>query len=119
MKSFKLLLLSLLVLSCCVTFTPDARAQYRASLRGTVSDPQGEVVAGATVTLVNKDTNNTLVATSDDNGIYTFNALPPAPYRLTAEHPGFKKQVLEDVQIIPEQLNSRTCNFRWGRLSKA
>ncbi len=118
MKSFKLLLLSLLVLFCCVIFTPDARAQYRGSLRGTVSDPQGEVVPGATVTLVNKDTNNTLVATSDDNGIYTFNALPPAPYRLTAEHPGFKKQVLEDVQIIPEQLNSLNLQFQVGAVEE-
>jgi len=32
------------------------QAQFRAALRGTVTDPQGEVVAGATVTLVNTDT---------------------------------------------------------------
>jgi hypothetical protein len=40
-----------------------AQAQYRGSLRGTVSDPQGAVVAGATVTLVNTDTSNTMVST--------------------------------------------------------
>ena len=83
-----------------------AHAQYRASLRGTVIDAQGNAVSGATVTLKNKDTAATLVSTSDDNGIYQFNALPPAPYSLTAEHPGFKKKVLEQVQIIPEQANS-------------
>ena len=114
MKSSRLQLLGLLILFCCVIFTSAAQAQYRGSLRGTVSDPQGAVISGATVTLVNKDTNSTMVATSDGNGIYTFNALPPAPYRLTAEHAGFKKQVLEDVQIIPEQLNSLNLQLEVG-----
>ena len=54
------------------------QAQFRASLRGTVTDPQGAVVPGATVTLANKDTNARLASTSDDNGIYQFNALPTA-----------------------------------------
>lgn len=53
-----------------------AQAQFRASLRGTVTDPTGAVVPGATVTLINKDTNATLASTADDNGIYQFNALP-------------------------------------------
>jgi hypothetical protein len=91
---------------CLIVITPGAHAQYRASLRGTVIDAQGNAVSGATVTLKNKDTAATLVSTSDDNGIYQFNALPPAPYSLTAEHSGFKKKVLEQVQIIPEQANS-------------
>ena len=83
-----------------------ASAQFRASLRGTVTDPQGAVVAGAKVTLVDKNTSHTVVSTSDANGIYQFNALPPAPYRLTAEATGFKQKVLDDVQIIPEQPNA-------------
>src|SRR6266478_1005972 len=95
-----------LVLSSLFFLTLTAHAQYRASLRGTVTDPQGNVVVGATVTLTNTDTGSTLTSTSDDNGIYQFNALPPAPYRLTVEQPGFKKKVLEHVQIIPEQPNS-------------
>ena len=82
------------------------QAQFRASLRGTVSDSSGAVVPGAKVTLVNKDTNQALVSTSDDNGIYIFSALSPSPYRLTAERQGFQSKVLENVQIIPEQLNS-------------
>src|SRR5712672_2627353 len=95
-----------LVLSSLFFLTLTAHAQYRASLRGTVTDPQGNVVVGATVTLTNTDTGSTLTSTSDDNGIYQFNALPPAPFRLTVEQPGFKKKVLEHVQIIPEQPNS-------------
>ena len=76
-----------------------AHAQFRASLRGTVTDQQGAAVSGATVTLTNTATNQKLVSTSDANGIYQFNALGPAPYSLTAEHAGFKKRALDNVQI--------------------
>ncbi len=58
---------------CILLFASLAQAQYRASLRGTVTDPQGAAIAGATVTLVNPDTNSTMVSTSDSNGIYNFN----------------------------------------------
>src|SRR5271166_5985783 len=112
------LVLSCLLIACASLWLPEAQAQYRGSLRGTVSDTQGAVIPDATVTLVNKDTNNTMVATSDGSGIYTFNGLPPAPYRLTAEHPGFKKQVLEDVQIIPEQLNSLNLELQVGTVDQ-
>src|SRR3984957_5238587 len=94
------------LLACLTVMVGGTRAQYRASLRGTVIDAQGNAVSGATVTLTNKDTGADLVSTSDDNGIYQFNALAPAAYKLTAAHPGFKKKVLEQVQIIPEQANS-------------
>ena len=67
---------------CVLLLTGFVQAQFRASLRGTVSDSQGAVIAGATVTLVNSDTNNKMVATSDGNGVYQFNGLAPAPYHL-------------------------------------
>jgi hypothetical protein len=91
-----------------------AHAQFRGSLRGTVTDPQGRAVAGATVTLTNTGTNFTLTSISDANGIYQFNALPPAPYRLTVEKVGFKEKVLEHVQIIPEQPNSLDLQLEIG-----
>ena len=95
-----------------------AHAQYRASLRGTVIDPQGAAVVGATVTLTNTDMNSTLTSISDDNGIYQFNALPPAPYRLTVECTGFKRKVLEHVQIIPEQPNALDLQLEVGQVQE-
>jgi hypothetical protein len=114
MNASKFGLSFLLVLSSLFLLTLTAHAQYRASLRGTVTDPQGNAVSGVTVTLTNTDTGATLVSTSDDNGVYQFNALPPAPYRVTVEHPGFKKKVLEHVEIIPEQPNSLDLPLELG-----
>src|SRR5271156_5020913 len=92
------------------------QAQFRGGLRGTVTDPQGEVVVGATVTLVDTDTNKTLVSTSDANGIYEFNALPVAPYRLTVEHEGFDKKVLAHVVIISDQPNALDLQLVVGQV---
>src|ERR1700740_716444 len=93
-------------------------AQYRASLRGTVTDPQGNVVGGAKVTLTNTDTSATLVSTSDDNGIYQFNARPQAPYRRPVEHTGCKKKVLAHVEIIPEQPNALDLSLEVGEVQQ-
>ena len=106
-------LLCISILSTC------AHAQYRGSLRGTVIDAQGNAISGATVTLTNKDTGATLTSTSDDNGIYQFNALPTANYQLTAEHAGFKKKVLDEVQIIPDQPNSLDLPLEVGEVQES
>ncbi|MBZ5663783.1 MAG: carboxypeptidase-like regulatory domain-containing protein [Acidobacteriia bacterium] len=108
---------ALLIVSI-VASTSLVQAQYRASLRGTVTDSQGAVVPGATVTLVDKDTNRTVVSTSDGNGIYQFYALAPAPYRLTVQAKGFKQKVLENVRIIAEQLNALDLQVEVGQVTE-
>lgn len=100
-------------------FTGILQAQFRGSLRGTVTDPQGAAVPGAKATLVNTDTNFTLVSTSDANGLYQFNALPPAPYRLTVEAQGFTQKVLEHVQIIPDQPNALDVKLEVGQVQQS
>src|SRR5579872_2129018 len=99
---------------CMIWITGLAQAQFRASIRGTVTDTSGAAIPAATVTLVNTDTNQTFVSTADANGIYQFNALPAAPYRLTAEAKGFKKKVLDHVQIIPDQPNGLDVQLEIG-----
>jgi Carboxypeptidase regulatory-like domain len=91
-----------------------AYAQFRASLSGTVTDPSGAVVPGATVTLVDKDTNATRTSTSSDSGFYTFNALPPDHFSLTAERQGFKKKQIAAVTLIPEQPNTLNLQLELG-----
>jgi hypothetical protein len=103
-----LLAISLLAIS--------AQAQFRGSLRGTVKDGQGAVLPGAKVTLTNRDTTQTFESTTDAEGIYNFNALPPAPYKLTAQLQGFKSKTLENVQIIPEQPNALDVQLELGEV---
>jgi hypothetical protein len=95
-----------------------AHAQFRASIQGVVTDPQGAAVSGATVTLKNLETNQTLTVTTDDSGIYNFNALPPSRYSLTVDKTGFKKQVLENVGLIADQANALNLQLELGQVAE-
>jgi hypothetical protein len=70
------------------------------SVRGTVKDPQGNVVAGATVTLSNPETHFTRTATTTDNGQFSFEPVPPGTYHVDVEAKGFKKAILTDVHAL-------------------
>ena len=100
-----------LLLLCLAT---PAIAQYRTSIQGTVTDPQGAVIPGATLTLKNLATNETVVRTSDETGIFNFNALAANSFQLTAERQGFKKKVLDNLQLIPEQPNALNVQMELG-----
>src|SRR5580692_9762781 len=91
-----------------------AHAQFRTSIQGAVTDPQGAVIPGATLTLKNQSTNETVVRKSSEVGIFNFNALPADHFTLTVEREGFKKKILSDLQLIPEQPNALNIQLDIG-----
>ncbi len=104
-------------LLCVSMWAAPAFAQYRASLQGTVTDPSGAVVPGATVTLTDNETNRTLETVTNESGVYVFNALAARTYTLTVELSGFQKKVLDDVKIIAEQGNTLNVQLEVGQTS--
>jgi Carboxypeptidase regulatory-like domain len=70
-----------------------------ATLRGTVMDPQGAVVSGATVTVTNPGTGSTKTVKTLGDGSYRIPALPPGSYQITVEAPGFAKEVTKGVDV--------------------
>lgn len=108
----------LLLLAVGLLFTPIASAQFRASIQGVVTDPSGAVVPGATVTLTNKETNQTQTTTTNASGAYTFNALPPSHFSMTVTAPGFQKKVISTVAVIPEQANALNIQLALGQSSQ-
>lgn len=60
------------------------------ALRGTVSDAQGAVVAGAIVTVTSKTTAQTHVVQTGRDGQYTIGLLPPEVYSIRIAAEGFK-----------------------------
>ena len=59
------------------------------ALSGTVVDPQGKVVAGATVRLMRRADSSSRETTANSEGQYAFARLESGEYRLTAEYSGF------------------------------
>src|SRR5437763_7050154 len=70
------------------------------TLRGTVTDAQGGVVAGATVTVKNESTGtSTAPITTTSDGIFEAAALSPGTYIVTVEGAGFKRSVSTGVVV--------------------
>jgi Carboxypeptidase regulatory-like domain len=68
------LLFAVVVLSLFAIAAP-LGAQYRGSLQGTVTDPQGQAVPNATVTLTSNETNVAKTATTGSSGVYSIPGL--------------------------------------------
>lgn len=60
------------------------------TFRGTVQDPMGNLVSSATVTLTDPARNFTRTQSTNEEGAYVFNAIPPGTYSLNVTAPGFK-----------------------------
>src|ERR1043166_3584079 len=86
------LLLSLFVL-------PAYTQVSTADLTGRVTDQQGHVVPGATITATNKGTGVARSATTDDAGDYTITQLPPGKNDLSVEAPSFSKASAQDFEL--------------------
>src|ERR1044072_4856637 len=74
------------LLSVC--FVVGLAQQRTGSLRGQVSDELGALVVGATVTIIAADGTQKNAVTNNE-GIYSFNSLPPGPYTIRVVAPGF------------------------------
>jgi hypothetical protein len=73
--------------------------EFRATVKGQVTDPSRAAVPGATVTVQNQDTNETASAVSNADGAYTIPFLRPGLYTLTAELSGFQKYSRKDMRL--------------------
>ncbi len=105
---------TILVVVASLTLSIVAQAQYRASIQGVITDPQGAVVEGANVTLIDTQTNRTVTSTTDANGIYNFHALPLSTYTVTVEKSGFKKKTIDNYVPIADQPNGLNLELELG-----
>src|SRR5258706_5109402 len=70
------------------------------AVRGTVTDSQGAVITGATVTVTSKATGQARTVKTDSSGQYTVGLLPPEVYTITIEAPGFKMEQPAPVTVV-------------------
>jgi hypothetical protein len=96
--SFLFLLVTLLVSSV-------VRADVTGSIQGVVRDRTQAAISGATIIVINAQTNFRQQTTSAADGSYRFLALPAGPYQLTASSAGFREFNATDVVVkVNDQL---------------
>lgn len=76
------------------------RAQNVGSIQGSVSDPAGARVAGATVTLTDLATNTSRSTKTNDSGEFGLAQVTPGTYKLEVSKEGFKTHVETRVSVL-------------------
>ncbi len=100
-------------------FATTAYAQAGGStVRGTIKDPQGNTVAGATVNLTNADRNFSRTQSTSGDGTYVFTAIPPGTYKLDVEAQGFKKTSLAGVSALVDTSVVQDVHLEIGAVSE-
>jgi hypothetical protein len=108
MKTASIILM--LGLACLLLRLPAAaQTSTTGVVQGTVTDPQGAVVAGAQVKLVDPATNRSQTETANDLGLYIFVNVPPGIYTVTVSKTGFRTAQVGQFKV--EVNKSYTLNF--------
>ena len=81
----------------CLCAVPASSQTTSASLSGTVHDPSGAAVPGATVRAIDTRTNLSVETITTSEGTFAFPSLQPGNYTVEAEMTGFKKYVRSGV----------------------
>ena len=76
---------------------PARQLYLGATIVGTVTDPNGAVIPGATIFLSNDQTNLAMATSSNNDGEYRFEGLDVGHYSLRIEAPGFGPETFSDV----------------------
>jgi Carboxypeptidase regulatory-like domain/TonB-dependent Receptor Plug Domain/TonB dependent receptor len=91
---------------------------FKATVVGQITDSNGAVIPGATVTIVDKDTARTLTATSNDEGSFTISQIPPGNYEVRVEATNFKRGVQSDLVLETDQTQRLNFTLEAGNVSE-
>jgi len=93
-------------------------AQFGSAIEGTVFDPTGLVVPGATVTLLNADTGVSQNAVTTAAGYYRFPSLPAGAYSVKVELQGFRTVTQEGVRLAAAEIKTVNVTLQVGATSE-
>ena len=105
----RLCVLCLAILSVALCFTTvalHAQSTTQGSIAGTVTDPSGAVVSGASVDATNSSTNAELKTTTDSSGYFVFPLLEPGTYKVVIAAQGFAGYTANSVLVVVGQVTS-------------
>ncbi|MBV8774257.1 MAG: TonB-dependent receptor, partial [Deltaproteobacteria bacterium] len=98
--------------------TPVLAQIDQGSITGTVKDPSGATVPGATVVLENSGTGFKTTAQTDSGGVYTFSPVKVGRYSLTVSTPGFVTTERSGVELQVAQRLTVDFNLTVGQVNE-
>src|SRR6266566_6642997 len=111
--------ISFAVLICVLACSWSASAQETTGgIQGTVKDPQGAVIPGATVEVSSPALIGKKSATTDAGGFYHFEQLPPGIYSINVNAPGFAPQTQGSLQVTTGSLPTVNFSLQVGAITQ-
>ncbi len=101
-----------------VKFTEPGDDKNSGSIAGTVTDPNGAVIAGATVTATNDATSQSRSVTSSDAGRFLIVGLSAGKYTVSAEAPGFTRTVINGIPVSAGTTTNLDITLNIGGVSE-
>ena len=109
--------------SICILFLCAGSVAFgqagRGSISGTITDPDGGVVSGAQVVLLNKATGVTQHTVTSGAGLYTFISLIPGVYKVTASQTGFVNVIQDNITVNVDAVTEVNITLRVGAVSES
>jgi len=87
------------------------------TVTGTVADAQGNLVPGASVTLISEQ-NGRRTTVTGDNGTYTFASIQPGSYKIEVEAKNFKKSSLSTFQALVDKTSEINVKLDVGQVTE-
>lgn len=110
---------ALFVLLLAPVFVPAASAQTSmGGVNGTVTDVQGGVLPGATVTLINEATDIAVVRQTNGNGYFVFVNVRPGTYVLNVELSGLKTTRVNSFTVGVNETVTRNVTLELGAMTE-
>jgi Carboxypeptidase regulatory-like domain/TonB dependent receptor len=111
------ILVGCLAFLLCTT-TASGQAVY-GSIIGTVTDPQGNVVAGARVTVTSTTKGTSFEGTTNESGNYSVTHLIPDTYSVKIEATGFKTSAVASVQVSADTAANLDARLQVGEVTQS
>src|SRR4029079_1371294 len=110
--------LSLVAFLALLVAMPAYAQKITGTIRGTVTDPTGAIIAGAKVTVKNEDTGLTRSSTTSSAGLFSVAELPGGRCRVEVEHPGFKAEGRSKVTLNVADTRAVDIQLATGDISE-
>src|SRR6266498_290243 len=108
-----------LSLACLfLSFSAVAQTSTTGVVQGTVTDPQGAVVAGAEAKLLDRATNQSRTETTNDAGLYTFVNVPPGIYTVTVVRTGFRTDRVAELKVEVNKSYTVNVTLEVGQMTE-
>src|SRR5271155_5835314 len=117
-RLFTLMLTFMLAMGLLEAIPAAWSQEVTAAIVGTVSDPSGAPIKGATVTARDVERGTAWTAVTNDSGDFIILRLPIGTYRAEATAPGFEKAVYRQFTLVLNQTARVDFQMKVGQVSQ-